>query len=299
MRVTHKMVTNNYLSNLNRNLSAMQKSQEQLSSFTEISKPSDNPYEITRIMRMSSSLTKNEQYLSNIDNSLGWLDATDTAITSTISAIQRVYELSFQGANGTYSNSQMSTMADEMSEIIDEVAQYGNSSYQGRYIFAGHNTTQLPFAVDSGTELLDVSGGTTGDILTEFSPGVTMSINISANKFLDPSGSESIGITLQKVHDALRSGDSGALGAYMDDIEKQLDAYLALASEVGAKTNRMESAKEKNKADNLNMTEVLSKIQDIDLAEKTIEFNSISAVYNATLSVGAHILQPTLLDFLG
>ena len=279
----------------------MQKSQEQLSSFSEILKPSDNPYEITRIMRLNSTLAKNEQYLSNIDNSLGWLDVTDTAIQSTISAIQRVQELSMKGSNETYSDSQLASIADEISEIIDEVAQFGNSAYQGRYIFAGHNTTQVPFEVDGTNELISTSASAdTGGVMTEISPGVTMSINIDAERFLNPTGSASIGETLKEVYDSLMTGDTQTLGTdCLDELETQLDAYLALISEVGAKTNRMESAKEKNIADTLNMTEVLSNIQDIDLAQKTTEYSTMSAVYEATLSVGAKILQPTLLDYLG
>ncbi len=297
MRVTHKMLTDNYLSNLNKNLATMQKSQEQITGFSEILKPSDNPYEITRIMRMNSALKKSDQYLSNIDNSLGWLDATDTAIRSTVSAVQRVQELVTQGSSETYSESQLIMIADEISEIINEVTQYGNTSYQGRYIFAGHNTIESPFEVNAGKEIV-YSGGITGDILTEISPGVTVSINIDAEDFLNPTGNVSIGETFQKVYDALTTGDSSTLATYAKEIEEQMDAYLALASEVGAKTNRMESAKEKNKADTLNMTEILSSIKDIDLAEKTVEHSAMKAVYDATLSIGGHILQPTLLDYL-
>ncbi len=299
MRVTHKMLTDNYLSNLNRNLAAMQKSQEQLSGFSEILRPSDDPYEITRIMRMDSSLKKNEQYLSNIENSLGWLDATDTALQSTISAVQRVQDLVTQGSSETYSEEQLSMISDEVLEIINEVTQYGNTSYQGRYIFAGHNTIEAPFEVDALSKEIVYAGGTTGDILTEISPGVNVSININAEDFLNPTGSVTIGETFQNVYAELVAGDSEQLATYADEIEEQLDAYLALASEVGAKTNRMESAKEKNKADTLNMTEILSSIQDIDLAEKTVEHSAMKAVYNATLSIGGHILQPTLLDYLG
>jgi flagellar hook-associated protein 3 FlgL len=46
------------------------------------------------------------------------------------------------------------------------------------------------------------------------------------------------------------------------------------------------------------MTELLSKSEDIDIAEKMMEFSMMSTVYQASLSTGAKILQPSLLDYI-
>lgn len=300
MRVTSKSLSNNYLINLNKNLLAMQKTQNQLSSFEEISKPSDDPFQVSRIMSLDSSINKNEQYLSNIEHSIGWLDATDDAIQGTISAVQRVQELTLQAANGTYSDTEMDSVKEEIYQVTEEIAQFGNTNYEGRYIFAGYDTKDAPFDVNVSNELIQIgAGNNTDNISTEISSGVTVSINITSEEFLDPSGSgTTIGGTLQKIYNDLDSGIQSNLDTYVSELDEQLDGYLALASEVGAKTNRMEAAKEKNETDTLNLTELLTNIEDIDIAEKTIEYKSLSAAHEATLSAGSYILQPTLLDYV-
>lgn len=300
MRVTNKNLSNNYLINLNRNLFAMQKTQNQLSSFKEISKASDDPFQITRIMGLHSSINKNDQYLSNIKNSIGWLDATDDALQGTISAVQRVQELGIQAANGTYSETELGSIREEILQITEEIAQFGNTNYEGSYIFAGYDTDTAPFEVDAVNGLEHVGAGTNGDdILTEISSGVTESINITADRFYNPAGGTySMGEILDDICDKLGATPPGDITSSIEDLEKQLDGYLSLASEIGAKTNRMEAAKDKNETDTLNLTELLANIEDIDIAEKTIEYSSLSAVHEATLSAGSYILQPSLLDYI-
>lgn len=46
------------------------------------------------------------------------------------------------------------------------------------------------------------------------------------------------------------------------------------------------------------MKEILTKVQDIDYAEVTIQFKSLESIYRASLSVGAKVIQPTLVDFI-
>ena len=80
MRVTNRTLLNNYLANLNRNLRRMSKYQDQLSSGKEIRRPSDDPIGATRSMALHTSLNQNKQYLRNIEDSLGWVDITDSAL---------------------------------------------------------------------------------------------------------------------------------------------------------------------------------------------------------------------------
>jgi flagellar hook-associated protein 3 FlgL len=98
---------------------------------------------------------------------------------------------------------------------------------------------------------------------------------------------------------ALKSGDHSALaGGLLDDVQANIDNVLRLRAETGARYNRMENAKSKNEEETLNMTELLSRVEDIDFAEKIMEYKVMESVYNASLMTGAKIIQPSLIDFL-
>ncbi len=87
----------------------------------------------------------------------------------------------------------------------------------------------------------------------------------------------------------------GNLLTEMDGAIKQL---LTQRSKVGAWSNRIESTLDRNKASNESMTTVLSKTEDIDYAEKYMEYAVLQQVYQASLQISGRILPMTLMDYV-
>ena len=50
--------------------------------------------------------------------------------------------------------------------------------------------------------------------------------------------------------------------------------------------------------ENYNMTEVLSKTEDIDVTEQVMEYSVMQTVYMASLQTSAKVIQPSLLDYI-
>ena len=73
---------------------------------------------------------------------------------------------------------------------------------------------------------------------------------------------------------------------------------LQKRSEVGTMQNRMDSAQTNNETANQNMTDILSKTEDIDITEKTMEYSTMQTTYTAALQVSAKILPMSLLTYL-
>ena len=69
-------------------------------------------------------------------------------------------------------------------------------------------------------------------------------------------------------------------------------------TEVGARTNRVTYTKEKHENITLNLKETLSRVEDIDMVEAIIQMTEMETAYQASLQVGAKIMQLSLLDFL-
>lgn len=298
MRVTNQGLLHNYLSNLNRNLTYLSKFQNQLSSGKEIHRPSDDPFGSTRVMSLRSSLAQNKQYLRNIEDSMGWIDMTDTALGNMGDILTRIKELSIQGFSGTMAENDRHAVEVEVKQLIDQLAQIGNTKYDGKYIFAGSATTQRPFSVNG--DMLSYNG-TDRVLEREISERVSLVINIPGNwinegRFVGEL-TEDLASTLNKLVSALATTEEND-ESHIEKLEEHIDNILALRAEMGAKYNRLEAAKHKNEEETLNMTELLSKTEDIDFAGKIMEYMTLQNVYMASLSTGAKIMMPTLLDFL-
>lgn len=300
MRITNSTMVETFLNDLNTNLANMEKAQNQLASGKNISKPSDDPYGAVRQMQLSNEVDRNNQYLSNIQDSAEWIDTTDTALGQVSDALGRIRQLMISSANSAKTQSDIDANKAEILQQIEQIAQAGNTQFDGKYVFSGKDVTEKPFSSDgNGNISLNVSGD--GVINREISSGVVIGINVTANEILKGNGTPGTDLasTLTKVVTALNNGDMDSLGGdLLGQISDNIDNITRCRGEVGAKENRMDSAKSKNKDETLNLTTVLSGISDVDVSQKIMEFNEMQSAYDASLMTGARILQKSLIDFL-
>lgn len=150
MRITSTMLSSNYLKNVNKNMNYLQTLQSQLSTGKEISKPSDDPYKASRIVKMYADIAGNEQYNDNITDVTNFLDVTDTSITQISNLYSRVRELLVSAGNAAYGSDQLKSIQDEMKVKVDQLAQLLNTSFDGKYVFGGTKVDSKPVTVVDG-----------------------------------------------------------------------------------------------------------------------------------------------------
>lgn len=300
MRITNSTLTTNYLRNLSINLKQMQKYQNQLASGKEVSKPSDNPILLSKIMDLNNNIIQNKQYKSNIKDTLGWVETQDNALKGVTATLHRLKDLVIYGANGPLSDTDRAAIEDEIKMQSEQLKDILNTNFDGRYIFGGQKTTEPPFEVNEDGLL--TYNGDNKNIVREISQGVTVDIMTDGSEIVnaDIDGeNKDLGKLINNVLQAMKEGNTEALSnGFLADIDKHLDNVLRVRSGVGAVNNRLEAAESRNETENLNLTSLLSEKEDIDIVEKYMEYMVMSTVYMASLSVGANILQPSLLDFL-
>jgi len=116
-----------------------------------------------------------------------------------------------------------------------------------------------------------------------------------------PAATETIHVkgTMDKIIESMESGDSKAISNLLKDIDIHMDNISKLRGDVGARMNTVEVIKDRAQTMTLNFSKLLSETEDTDMGEATMNLSMREAVYNASLAVGAKIIQPTLVDFLG
>ena len=301
MRVTNRMLVDNVLRNLNNNLRRLQKFQYQQSTGKVVSRPSDDPIRVTQALYMRSALSEQQQHIKNMKDAKSWLDATDTALANASEIIQRAYELAVQGANDTLTKDERNAIADEIDQLIEHLIQVANTTHTGRYIFAGSKTADVPFKYDPDSDKV-IYNGNDGNLDWEVSPGVTMTINLTGKAVFqmgeDEEEDNSLFDLMIGLRKALRDNDSKGIQSSITNLQVALDHNLAQRSIAGAKSRRMELAIARAEEAEINTIELLSNLEDIDIAEVNMNLSMQSYVYQAALMTAAKVLQPSLLDFL-
>ncbi|PAF29511.1 flagellar hook-associated protein FlgL [Paenibacillus sp. 7516] len=299
IRVTSGMMSTQMLSNLNRNLNRMDNMSNQISTGRKINKPSDDPVGVTYALRYRAELAANEQYQTNTDAAVSWLDTTDSNMQQALDVIKRLKELAIQGSNGTLSGSDLEAVNLEVDELKNHLVDIGNTQIRGKYIFNGETYDQMPYQLSGGvTEFADVETDN-GGVIYSISQQVTFQINTSGNEFFgSKTETDNIFRIIDNLSAALNSEDQDAVSQQLENIESRSNKMQAALSEVGARSNRIELVQNRLLDQNLNFTTLQSKTEDADVASLMIQATSAQTIYEASLKSSAQIMQPSLMDFM-
>lgn len=298
MRVSNRAIMNMVLQDINRNLRALSRTMDQMASGKKVSRPSDGPITVAQALSFRSVIAEQEQHVKNMQDGVAWVDVSESALANATEVLQRARELAIYGASDTLPQESRNALAEEVDQLIDELVQIANSTCGGRYVFGGTKTTDRPFVKDS-------EGGSVsyrGDehyISYEVSPGVTVEVNIPGEQvFRVDGGTSQLFGTLIKLRDVLKTGSSQEIGSVLGDLSADIDHILEQRAVFGAKSNRLRLAIDRTTQAKIEMTALMSRVEDVDMAEVAMYFHIQQAAYQAALMTGARILQPSLLDFL-
>jgi len=294
-RVTQGMLNTQLLRNLNSNLTKMDHLQNQLATGRKINKPSDDPVGISYSMRYRSDLSANDQYERNVDSANSWLDFTDSMLSQAGDVFQRLRELSVQGANGTNPQEALNSIKSEVEQLYEHMVNIGNSQFNGKFVFNGQLTNVPPYTVvGAPNELTD-----TADVQFEISQGVKMPVGATGNEvFGMPGDTDNTFKVIQDFINALGAGDQAAVGNTIGRLDSRFNKFLEVRADVGARSNRLEHASNRLADISTNLQALQSKTEDADMAGVITKLKMAENVYQSSLSAGAKLIQPTLVDFI-
>lgn len=295
-RVTQSMLTTNMLRNLNTSYSKMSKLQDQINTGKVITRASDDPVVAIKGMDYRTELQKNEQYTRNLNEAYSWVDTTDEALSNVTSVLNRVHELVTQAANGTNTSDDRDKISIELNEIRQQLRDVANTQVGGKYIFSGTKTSKALF--ENG-EIADstIYTGLNKSVQLEVSENVQLSINTDGHTLFG---------NIDKMLDNLLNGDTGFANASSEELSTQLvnvqatlNATLDIQAGIGAMQNRIDLIQNRLEIQNINITKQMSLNEDTDYSKAITELTTTESIHQAALSVGAKIIQQTLVDFMG
>lgn len=291
MRISHQMLHQNSMNHVSQNMSRLNKAYNDASTGKQIHKPSDDPHGVSQAMQLKSAISANGQYERNTSEANLVLDETDQTINSMVNVMHRVRELSVQGNNGTLNDEDRNIIATEVEELTEQLRQFANTQVNGNYLFNGTNTKNPPYVNKNSHETADFT-----DVKLKtftIADGLTLEVGVKAGDLFGE-GEAGLFAKLTEAAENLRAGEKVSL----DNIDAGVDQMLQKSAEVGARKNRVEAVENRISGSTLELKQMLSKIEDIDIAEAITKLKSEESLYQASLAASAKIIQPSLMDFL-
>lgn len=313
MRVTNNMVSDHVLTDLQARYRALSTSQTQIGSGRRVNAPSDDPTAAAQERLRQSELSGIQSSQTSVAGVQARLNSTESSLENLRSVLSRANEIALEGANGTMSQSDRNAIADEIDQLIKSAKDSVNAKVDGDYVFSGTKSDTAPYSTATG----DTYQGDNGAVVRDGGVGVTLQNNpsfvgvdgtstpLTAQAVLgngSASGDGKILDALTQLSAHLRGGTAADLQAIgstdLQALRANQTAISSAVSAVGAMVNRATAAA--SRLDDLEdgSKQTIDDLTGIDLAKAITEYTTQSAAYEASLKVGAQIIQPSLLQFL-
>jgi flagellar hook-associated protein 3 FlgL len=292
VRITQRAVSLSSLQGLSRNLDAMGKLQQQLTSGRLVSKPSDSPTGTNKAMQTRSEQAATAQQGRNVLDASTWLSQADASLQRMLDTVSRVRDLTVQGLNtGTASESSQQALAVEVASLREGLVGLANTRVQGRPIFGG---------VTAGTDAYDANG----TFLGEADSTITRRVSDSELLRVDITGPEAFGegagdlFAIVGRIAADLTGNPAGLGGDLADLDAVTDAMRTAVADIGSRAARLERLQQVNSDRALSLETQLAQTENIDLPYTIMKLQMQQVGYEAALGATAKAISPTLMDYL-
>ncbi len=143
----------NYLSNLATSLDQSQVTEQQLtselSSGVRVTSLGQDPISSGENVLLLNQIQQDDSFTESSSLVSGKLQVSDSALGSVVSQLTQAISLATSANNGTMNSNNVKSIANQIAGIRDEVQSLANTSYQGQYIFAGGQTSNVPFTTST------------------------------------------------------------------------------------------------------------------------------------------------------
>src|SRR5208282_3657679 len=166
MRVDPSYITN-LVSSLDQTQANQQQLSAELSSGVSITSLSQNPVGAGENVLLLSQIQQDDSFTHSASMVTGQLQVADSALGSVVSQLTQAISLATGANNGTLNPSDVKSIGNQISGILNEVQSLANTNYQGQYIFSGGETGAAPFSTLTGTSpaVTNYNGGETVNYL--------------------------------------------------------------------------------------------------------------------------------------
>jgi len=268
---------------------------QQVSTGRRVNVPSDDPSAAAVLVGNHARADQADQYLRSITSIQGELQTADATLSSVVTSLQRAITLGVQGANGTLSDANRASLADDLAGIQEQLISLANLSFQGHFVFAGTASKTQPFVADPTQPSGVRYDGNTGVNSVAIGEGYQLEVNLPGSQlFSDPSGN-----VFQAIHDlivALRN--NVGINTAVSAVRAGFDRIISQRVFFGNALKQLEGQQTFLGSVKLQLASEEEKVGGADLAAALSRLSNAETARTATLQAAAQISQINLFDFL-
>jgi flagellar hook-associated protein 3 FlgL len=224
-----------YIKNLAGSLDQAQANVQQLtselSSGVSITSLGQNPVGSGENVLLLNQMQQDDSFTQSSSMVTGQLQVADSALGSVVTELTSAISLATSANNGTMNSNDVKSISNQISGVLNEVRSLANTSYHGQYIFAGGQTSTVPFTTSTATSPAVTTYNGDEDVNYLQSPnGQKIQLNVPGDQIFLGTGSNSVFGALNSLIADYSSGtvdtaqavsDTEALGTALNYVSQQ------------------------------------------------------------------------------
>jgi flagellar hook-associated protein 3 FlgL len=255
----------------------LQNVQKQIATGKRIVNMSDEPWTISQVhmLREETSLQSVFKGSSNLARTL--LSQAENGLSQSMNVMSRLKQLAVQGANDTYTLTDLEDMAEEVVNLKERLVNLANTEFNGRYVFAGTAYDTPPF--DSSYTYV----GSTTEVSIDVSSNAKVEAGFDGSDVFQ--GSVDVFTAIDDFIAGLNSDDDTAIQTAIqefDDVFSKMGNYI---TRIGGEMNIAEDMFDVASSIEIGLSERLSAVEDVDAAEALTRFSMLQNQYQINLQL--------------
>lgn len=277
----------------------IQEAQMRIASGKKILRSSDSPIDATNISAAKEQKVMLDRFSSNLDRAQYRLALTDETLGQAVTIMTRIFELSIQAVNDTYSSADRQSIKAEIGELKKGMVELANKKdLTGQSLFAGFRVNSNAFEIDKDGVVQFV--GDRGTHTVQISESMRLQTGVDgASAFMrveSDYGHDSAFEIIEIVENQIMSGklQEGTL----DDISKAIEHITRQQTLIGASLSKGQMQAEALGQRKLLLNENISDLEDADIASIVTEMQSMITSRDAAQQAFVNVGRQSLFDFM-
>jgi len=285
---------------------SLAKTQEQLSTGKQITKPSDEPDKASTVTRLESEMARQKSYQETLTTVQTRLTSQETSLRNVSDVLIRIKELTVQAANDTVSSADRKAIGLEIIGLRDQLLSQANAQdTNGNFLFAGSRSTQAPYALDANGHI--TYQGDQSRMKVQVGDNRRMNANTpGSDVFLrvvrDDGKGRQVGVNffeaLKDLSDAIINGLPKDMDRGLGEIDILQQGISNATAQIGSDMSVVDMQNSVLDETTLRLKSTLSDVQDLDYTEAITRMNKDQLALEAAQSTFAKIAKLTLFNYI-
>jgi len=294
-----------FLANLQLLQQQMAATQQQISSGTKISQPSDAPNSVGDVLQLESDLGRVTQVANNLNLVSSEVNTAESALQSATQLLDQVSSLAAQGASSTVSAQSRSTFSQQIGQILSTLVSTSQSQFSGTYVFSGDQPSSPSYQLDltnsNGVDRLITTQSTR---LIQDASGITFAVSKTAQDIFDHRNpddslaSDNIFAAVNSLRIAFANNDQTGINSAIASIKTAQDYLSQQLAFYGGVQNQISNAIDVAHKFQLQDQTSLSQVKDTDVAAASVALSQQQASYQAAIEAESTVPRTSLFSYL-